>query len=103
MSIARRISIAAASSAVTVLVLFTLLAVYPIPVLSPAFVSVGFPLAYPILEVAPERLVHAVAPQGGPEAVAWAVALGTFLIWFVLFFALWLVALGLIHRHRRVP
>ena len=100
MSIARRISIAAASSAVTVVVLFTLLAVFPIPILSPAFVAVGFPLAYPILEVAPESLVRAVAPQGGPEAVAWAVALGTFVTWFVLFFGLWLVALGLLRRYR---
>ena len=100
MSIGRRISIAAASSAATVLVLFTLLAVYPVPVLSPAFVAVGFPLAHPILEVAPESLVRAVAPQGGPEAVAWAVALGTFLIWFVVFFGLWLVVLGLLRRNR---
>ena len=100
MSIARRISIAAASSAVTVVVLFTLLAVFPIPILSPAFVAVGFPLAYPILEVAPESVVRAVAPQGGPEAVAWAIALGTFVTWFVVFFALWLVILGLIHSER---
>ena len=100
MSIARRLSIAAASSAVTVVVLFTLLAAFPIPILSPAFVAVGFALAYPILELAPEGLVRAVAPQGGPEAVAWAVALGTFLTWFVLFFGLWLVVLGLLRRSR---
>jgi hypothetical protein len=96
-------SIAAASSAVTVAVLFTLLAVYPIPVFSPAFVAVGYPLAYPILEVAPESLVRAVAPQGGPEAVAWAVAAGTFLTWFALFFCLWLVVLGLMRRSRTPP
>jgi hypothetical protein len=96
-------SIAAASSAVTVVVLFTLLAVYPIPILSPAFVAVGFPLAYPILEVAPDSLVRAVAPQGGPEAVAWAVALGTFLAWFVVFFGLWFVVLGRMRSNRAPP
>lgn len=103
MSIARRISIAAVSSAVTVVVLFTLLAVYPIPIISPAFVAVGYPLAYPILEVAPESLVRAVAPQGGPEAVAWAIALGTFLTWFVLFFGLWFVVLGIVRSNRTPP
>ena len=103
MSLAWRISIAAAVSAVTVLVLFTLLALYPVPVLSPAFVAVGFALAYPILEIAPESLVRVVAAQDGPEAVAWAVALGTFLTWFVVFFGLWFAVLRLLRRKHTPP
>ncbi len=76
------------------LLIFTLLAVYPIPIISPGFVAVGFKLAYPILDIAPDSLIRAVAPEGGPDAVAWAVALGTFLTWFVVFFVLWFAALG---------
>lgn len=86
---ARRISLAIAASGLTVLVVFALLAVHPIPVLSPDFVAVGFILASPILDIAPASLVHALAPRGGPDAVAWAVAIGTFLAWFVVFFGLW--------------
>ena len=89
MHTARRLLISTGASALTVFVIFIVLAVHPIRLLSPDFVAVGFLLASPILDIAPESLIHALAPRGGPDAVAWAVAIGTFLAWFVVFFGLW--------------
>jgi hypothetical protein len=94
MSTAGRISIAAAASALTVGIVFALLAVYPTPPIGRAFLAVGRPLAHFILEFAPDSFIRALAPQGGPDAVAWAIALGTFLTWFVPFFGLAFVLLG---------
>jgi len=94
MSTAGRISIAVAASALTVGIVFTLLALYPIPLIGSAFLAVGHPLGHLILEFAPDSFIRALAPQGGPDAVAWAIALGTFLTWFVPVFALAFVLLG---------
>jgi hypothetical protein len=94
MSGIRRTFMAMGASVLTVIIIFTLLAVYPIPVLSPTFVAVGFPLAYPILEIVPDSFIHALAPGGGPDAVAWAVAVGTFITWSAIFFVLWFVVFG---------
>jgi hypothetical protein len=94
MSTAERISIAAAASALMVLIVFTLLAVYPIPRIGRAFLAVGYPLGHLILEFAPESVIRALAPQGGPDAVAWAIALGTFFTWFVPLFGLAFFLLG---------
>lgn len=90
----RRISMALAASVLTVIAIFALLAIYPIPLLSPGFVAVGFPLAYPILAIAPDSFIHALAPEGGPDAVAWAVALGTLLTWSAIFFVPWFFVIG---------
>ena len=94
MSTARRISIAAAASAVSVAVIFTLLTVYPIPTISSAFAAVGFPLGEFIFRAAPDSFVRELAPQGGPDAIGWAMALGALLTWLVLLFAVWFVVLG---------
>jgi hypothetical protein len=94
LSRAGRISIAVAGSALTVALIFTLLARISIPLIGRPFLAVGEPLGYFILEFAPAGLLRALAPQGGPDAVAWAMALGIIVTWFVLFFGLWFFALG---------
>ncbi len=93
MSVAKRILIAVAASAVTVGVVFSLLTIFPIPVVGGAFVAVGFPLGILIFEATPERFVRELAAQGGPDAVSWAIALGTLITWFALCFGLWFLAL----------
>jgi hypothetical protein len=89
-----RISLAAAASALTVAIVFALLAVYPIPPIGRAFLAVGKPLGHLILEFAPDSFIGALAPQGGPDAVAWSIALGTFLTWLVPVFGLAYVLVG---------
>jgi hypothetical protein len=56
-----RISIAAAASALVVAIVFTLLAVYPIPPVGGAFLTVGKPLGHLILEFAPDSFIGALA------------------------------------------
>ncbi|HYR36257.1 MAG TPA: hypothetical protein VEQ87_18340 [Burkholderiales bacterium] len=82
-------AIAAAAAALMVALIFTLLVVFPIPPIGRAFVLVGYPLGQAILEFAPDAFIRALAPEGGPEAVGWAIALGTFSTWFVVFFGVW--------------
>jgi hypothetical protein len=94
LSRAGRISIAVAGSALTVGLIFTLLAKISIPLIGRPFLAVGEPLGYVILEFAPDAFLRALAPQGGPDAVAWAMALGIIMTWFVLFFGLWYLLLG---------
>jgi hypothetical protein len=94
MSSAARLSIAAGASAITVLVVFALLALYPVPRIARAFLAVGKPLGHFILEFAPDSVIRMLAPHGGPDAVAWAIAIGTFVTWFVPVFALAFVLLG---------
>jgi hypothetical protein len=76
----------AAAAAVCAGALFALLAMFPVPPLGRAFLAVGRPLGFLILEFAPDALMRGLAPQGGPDAVAWAYALGSLLTWFALFF-----------------
>jgi hypothetical protein len=71
-----------------------LLGAYPIPAIGRVFVSVGIPLGYLIVEATPDSFLHELAPQGGPDAVAWAFAIGALLTWFVLFFAVCFIAIG---------
>jgi hypothetical protein len=99
MSTTGRISIAAAASAAIVGIAFILLAAYPIPAIGRAFLAVGFPLGTLILEFAPDSAIRALAPDGGPDAVAWAIALGTLLTWFVLLFCLLYAALTLMRSN----
>jgi hypothetical protein len=94
MSTTGRISIAAAAGALTVALVFALLVAYPIPPVGRIFVLVGYPVGQAILEFAPDAFVRALAPEGGPEAVGWAIALGTFSTWFVVFFGVWFFVLG---------
>jgi hypothetical protein len=94
LSKAGRISIAVAASALSVALIFALLAKVSIPLIGRPFLAVGEPLGYLILEFAPDGLLRTFAPQGGPDAVAWAMALGIIATWFVLFFGLWFFALG---------
>src|SRR5882672_3443383 len=94
MSTAKRILVAAAAAAVMVGGIFALPSVYPIPTIGRVFVAVGFPLAYLIVEATPDSFLRELAPQGGPDAVGWAVAISTLLTWFVLLFALWFVVIG---------
>ena len=94
MSPAGRICIAAAASALTVGLVFALLSKVSIPLIGRPFLAVGEPLGYLILEFAPDGFLRAFAPQGGPDAVAWAMALGIIVTWFVLFFGLWYLVLG---------
>jgi hypothetical protein len=100
MSTAGRISIAAATAALTVALIFALLVVYPIPAVGQAFVLAGYPVGKAILEFAPDAFIRTMAPEGGPEAVGWAIAFGTFSTWFVVFFGVWFFLLG---RLRRKP
>jgi hypothetical protein len=86
---AGRIAIAAAAAALTVAVVFAFLVIYPMPLLGRGFVLAGYPLGQVILEFAPDAFIRALAPEGGPEAVGWAIALGTFSTWFVVFFGVW--------------
>jgi xanthosine utilization system XapX-like protein len=90
---AGRVFIAAAASAILVGIIFALLVVFPIPPLGRAFVLAGYPLGHFILEFAPEVFIRALAPHGGPDAVGWSIALGTFLTWFALIFGVWLAVL----------
>ena len=94
MSTVKRTLIAAAAAAVSVGGIFVFLGVYPIPAIGRAFAAVGFPLAYLIVAATPDSFLREVAPQGGPDAVGWAVAISTLLTWFVLLFALWFVVIG---------
>ena len=94
MSTIRRLSAAAAASVVSVAAIFALLAVYPISTVGPFFIAVGFPLGELIFRAAPESFIRELAPQGGPDAVGWAIALGTLFTWFVLFLPVWFVVLG---------
>ena len=94
MSTARRVSIAAAASAASVAAIFALLTVYPIPTVGAAFAVVGLPLGELIFRAAPNSFVRELAPQGGPDAIGWAMTLGALLTWFALLFAVWFVVLG---------
>jgi hypothetical protein len=94
MSPAARLAVAAAASAATVVVAFMLLAIYRVPLLGQAFLTIGRPLGYLILEFAPDTFLRALAPQGGPDAIAWAFALGAILTWTALLAGAWYVALG---------
>ena len=98
LSRAGRIAIAAAASALTVALIFTLLTRVSIPPIGRPFLAVGTPLGQLILEFAPDSFIRMLAPQGGPDAVAWALALGSIVTWFALFFALWFFALGVGRR-----
>ena len=94
MSSGGRIAIAVAASALTVALIFALLSKVSIPLIGRPFLAVGEPLGYLILEFAPAGLLRALAPQGGPDAVAWAMALGIMVTWFVLLFGVWFALLG---------
>ena len=89
LSKAGRIVIAAAAAALTVTLVFALLVKVSIPLIGRPFLAVGSPLGYLILEFAPDSFLRALAPQGGPDAVAWAMALGIIVTWYVIFFGLW--------------
>jgi hypothetical protein len=102
MSRAGRICICAAAAALTVAAIFALLVAHPIPLIGQAFVRAGYPLGQAILEFAPDGFIRTLAPQGGPEAVGWAMALGMFATWFAVFFAAWLLLLWRVGRRRPV-
>ena len=103
MSRAGRICICAAAAALTVAAIFAMLVAHPIPLVGQVFVRAGYPVGQAILEFAPEGFIRTLAPQGGPEAVGWAMALGMFATWFVVFFAAWLLVLWRVGRRRPVP
>jgi hypothetical protein len=103
MSTAGRVAIAAAAAALSVALAFALLGSVSIPLLGRPFLAVGSPLGHLILEFAPDALLRALAPQGGPDAVAWAMALGILATWFALFFAAWFVVFGAMRRRQRKP
>jgi hypothetical protein len=94
---AKRMSVAAAASAVTVALIFGALTIYPIPIVGGVFVAAGFPLGALILHVTPDSFIRELAPSGGPDAVGWAFGLGALVTWFVVFLGLWFVIL----RHMR--
>jgi hypothetical protein len=94
MSTAKQISIAAAGAVVTAVGVFGLLVIFPIPILGRAFMAVGFPLGYLLVEVMPDSVLRELAPKGGPDAVGWAFAVSTLLTWFVVLFALWFIVIG---------
>ena len=73
---------------------YLLLDVLPYPILGRVFVAAGFPLGYLIFEATPSSFIHDLAPSGGPDAIAWAIAIGTLLTWFALFFAVCFIAIG---------
>jgi hypothetical protein len=89
MSTGKRISAAAVASAATVAVIFGALTIYPIPAVGGVFVAAGFPLGALIVLVTPDSFIRELAPSGGPDAVAWAFAIGALITWFVLFLGLW--------------
>ena len=103
MSTAGRIWISAASAALTVAAIFAFLVAHPIPLVGQVFVRAGYPVGKAILEFAPDGFIRALAPEGGPEAVGWAMALGMFTTWFVVFFAAWLLVLWRVGRRRSAP
>jgi len=98
MSTAGRICISAAAAALTFAAIFALLVAHPIPLVGQVFVRAGYPLGQAILEFAPAGFIRTLAPEGGPEAVGWAMALGMFATWFVVFFAAWLLLLWRVGR-----
>lgn len=93
MSKVKRISIAAAASAATVALIFAVLTVYPVPVVGGLLVAAGFPLGVLIVFITPDSFIRELAPSGGPDAVAWAFAIGALITWFVIFLGLWYIAL----------
>ena len=91
---AARLAVAVAGSAATVVVAFMLLALYPVPLVGRFFLRVGRPVGHFMLEFAPDAFLRALAPQGGPEVIAWSFALGAILTWTALLTGAWYVALG---------
>ena len=93
MSRGKRISAAAVASAATIALLFGALTIYPIPGVGGVFVAVGFPLGELILLFTPESFIRELAPQGGPDAVGWAFAIGALTTWFAIFLGVWYLVL----------
>ena len=94
MTTAKRALMAVGASAATVAIVFALLAVFPVPAIGGLFVVVGLPFAQVILAATPTSFTHELAPQGGPDAVGWAVALGAIGTWFLACFGAWFFVLG---------
>jgi hypothetical protein len=101
MSVAARAAMAAIAAAATAVVVFMLLAVFPVPAIGRIFLRVGRPVGHLILELAPEAFLKSLAPQGGPEVIAWAFALGALLTWGMVFAAVWYVVLGRLRTKSR--
>ena len=93
MSKLRRISTAAVASAATVGLIFGVLTIYPVPIVGGVFAAAGFPLGALIFHLTPDSVIHDIAPSGGPDAVAWAIAFGALVTWFLVFLALWMLVL----------
>ena|SRR6267143_3123180 len=94
MSKIKRVGISAVLAAALVGAVYSLLDVLPYPILGRVFVAAGFPLGYLIFEATSESFIHDLAPSGGPDAIAWAIAIGTLLTWFAFFFAVCFIAIG---------
>lgn len=93
MSTGKRIGVAALASAATVALVFGVLTIYPIPAVGGVFVVVGMPLGALILLITPDSFIRELAPQGGPDAVGWAFAIGALTTWFAIFLGVWYVVL----------
>ena len=81
-------------SALLVAVLFLVLGLVEGSLAGRIFVAAGFPLGALSLQVLPDSVLRAVAPEGGPNAVAWVFAFSALATWFVLVFAVCFVLLG---------
>jgi len=73
--------------------------VFPGSILGKLFIAVGFPLGSLIFLATPEGFLRELAPQGGPDAIGWAIAIGALITWFTLFFFMWFVAIALMRSN----
>ncbi len=94
MSNIKRVGISGVLAAALLGAVYSLLDVLPYPILGKVFVAVGFPLGFLIFEATPKSFIHGLAPSGGPDAIAWAIAIGTLLTWFAIFFVVCFIAIG---------
>ena len=98
----KRLLISAVTATFLVVALFALLALFPSPTFSRAFLAVGLPVGALLAVAMPDSLVYHLAPEGGANAAVILFTISALLTWFLILFILSFIVIGRMRSNKTV-